>query len=404
MHIVHLGKYYHPAKGGVETHVRTLAQGQAALGHRVTVVGINHLDSSGNDVTHQHLGRTTSIVEQDGQVEVIRVGRIGNLARFDITTNLLKTLKQIQRTAVDVWHLHTPNVSMILALFQRQLSGPLVITHHSDVIKQKSLYRFLAPFENRVYRDAPLLLSDSPGYIDGSQMLQRYRDRVDVLPLGIDLQPYQCPNPAATTAAAEFRERYTGPRWLFVGRLIYYKGLHVAIKALKSVPGELLIVGVGPLEQALRQQTQSEGVADRCHFLGNLSQDQLVGAYHAATSLWFPSMARSEGFGQVQVEAMACGCPVINTFIPHSGVDWVSVNGLSGLTIPVEDSAALVAASMRILNEPGLSEQLAAGGRTRAVAEFSDQKMSQRSIELYARLLADRAAGNDLNTADVRSR
>src|SRR6202012_1379106 len=112
-----------------------------------------------------------------------------------------------------------------------------------------------------------------------------------------------------------------------------YKGLSTAIDALAHVPGHLLIIGTGPLERELRARALERGVADRITWAGHVERDELLGAYRAAAALWFPSNARSEGFGLVQVEAMASGCPVINTAIPHSGVSWVWRHEESGLTI-----------------------------------------------------------------------
>ena len=102
-------------------------------------------------------------------------------------------------------------------------------------------------------------------------------------------------------------------------------------------------------------------MADRVVFLGTLPHYlDVVPYYLAADAFWFPSNARSEAFGLVQVEAMASGCPVINTRIPHSGVPWVSLHEETGLTVPVDDPAALAAAANRLLTEPGLRDRLAA--------------------------------------------
>src|SRR5262249_58399124 len=132
---------------------------------------------------------------------------------------------------------------------------------------------------------------------------------------------------------------------LAVGRLVYYKGLHNAVKALATVPGRLLVIGEGPAQAELRRLADAEGVADRIIWRGHVGADELVGAYQAATALWFPSNARSEGFGLVQVEAMASGCPVINTAIAGSGVSWVSRHDETGLTVRVNDPAAPAAAA-----------------------------------------------------------
>src|SRR6185312_14207757 len=104
-------------------------------------------------------------------------------------------------------------------------------------------------------------------------------------------------------------------------------------------------------------------------------------------AFWFPSNARSEAFGLVQVEAMAAGCPVINTAIPHSGVAWVSRHDREGLTVAVDDPAALAEAAGRIASEPGLRDRLSAAARDRARVEFDHRVMARRSLEVYRAVL-----------------
>jgi glycosyltransferase involved in cell wall biosynthesis len=276
---------------------------------------------------------------------------------------------------------------MFLALATLPPFSTLVVTHHSDVVKQRVLGRVFAPVERRVHERAALVLSDSEAYVEGSPVLRGLGSKVRALPLGLDLAPFVSPNASALAAEARLRSQLGQPLWLAVGRLVYYKGLMTAIDALAHLPGRLLVVGTGPLESALRAHAKTRKVADRIEWLGHVEPDDLVGAYRAATALWFPSNARSEGFGLVQVEAMASGCPVINTAIPHSGVSWVSRDGESGLTIPVGDPKALVAASRRLLDEPALREALSAGAAARARREFDDGAMARRSLELYSTVL-----------------
>jgi rhamnosyl/mannosyltransferase len=217
-------------------------------------------------------------------------------------------------------------------------------------------------------------------------VLKGAADRIAPLPLGIDLRPYLEPSRAALEYSDTLRLRFGEPLWLAVGRLVYYKGFGTAIDALNDVPGTLLFVGTGPHEGALRLRAERRDVADRIAWMPRLSDDELVGAYLAATALWFPSNARSEAFGLTQVEAMACGCPVINTNIPHSGVAWVSRHEESGLTVPVDAPAEFAAAANRLAGEPGLRDRLAEGARRRAVAEFSAERMTQRSLAIYEEL------------------
>lgn len=383
MRVVHLGKYYPPSPGGIETHTQTLCRAQAALGCQVTAVVVNHSDRHGRDVTFSRTVWTPYANDADGPVRVVRVGRYGNLAKMDMAPGLVQAIRREAQAGADVWHLHAPNPAMMLAALAVPAARPLIITHHSDIVKQRLLRHLFGPVERAAYRRAALVLSDSPGYIEGSPLLQKLGDKVKVLPLGLDLTPFQRPSPAARAFADDLRGNHPGPLWLGVGRLIYYKGFHVALAALKHVTGTLLVSGIGPLEAYLKRVATELGVDNRVVWLGRTTAEQLVGCYMAATAFWFPSVARSEGFGLVQVEAMASGCPVVNTAIPGSGVAWVSRHEREGLAVPVNDPAALAAAAKRLLFEPGLRERLAAAGRERAASEFDWRVMGERSLELY---------------------
>lgn len=387
LRICHLGKYYPPAPGGFETHLQTLAQTQAALGATVRVVCVNHADAHGGDVTWRPFQPTRTVAENDGRVHVLRVGRVASLARLDLCPDLLNVLRRLLRQGTDIIHLHTPNPTMLLALAAMRSPAALVVTHHSDVVRQRFLQRLQAPFERRIYDRAAAILADSPTYAAGSTVLQRYADKVQSLPLGIDLNPFLEPSAAACGQASRLRSEHGEPLWLMVGRLIYYKGIDIALRALGNVPGKLLIIGTGPLHSTLRRQAEQLGLASRIIWHGHADAEKLIGAYHAATALWFPSNARSEGFGLVQVEAMASGCPAINTAIPHSGVSWVSPHEQTGLTVPMNDPSALASAAKRLLAEPGLRDRLAASGRLRAAKEFNQRTMAERSLEIYRQVL-----------------
>lgn len=378
-----MGKYYPPAPGGIESHVQTLARGQADLGHEVSVLCVNHADKDGKDVTHYRWRRTPSFNQSDVNVRVNQVGRLFGISRLEVCPGLLGQMREATSLA-DIVHLHTPNPLMLAVWWLAgNRKNPLIITHHSDVIKQKVLQVLVAPFESRVYRAARLILSDSPNYIDGSAVLQKFRDKVQVLPLGIDLEPFNNPGESEKLEAKNLVEDHGSPLWLMVGRMTYYKGYQVAIKALVQVEGKLIIVGNGPLEPELKAMAKSLGVAERIVWLPSVSRTRLIALYHAATALWFPSIARSEGFGLVQVEAMASGCPVINTRIPGSGVSWVSQDGISGLTVEVGDAKSFAKAADKIGNDQVLQKSLGENGRKRTINLFNSKVMAESSIIYY---------------------
>lgn len=387
LRVWHLAKFYPPAPGGIETHVRTLALAQASLGLQVQVVCVNHVNATGGDVTWKPLGRTQTIEDLDGTVRVRRLGRWASLARWDVCPRLLAMRRDCRQDRPQILHLHAPNPTMLLALALARPRIPLVVTHHSDIIRQKLLQFAFRPFERLVYGRAAQILSDSPTYSEGSALLKRYADKVVTLPLGLDLTPYLEPDQQAREHTAQLRGKHGQPLWLMVGRLVYYKGLDVALRALVEVPGTLLVIGTGPLAPALKKQADQLGVGGRVMWAGHASAAELRGAYRAATALWFPSNARSEGFGLVQVEALASGCPVINTALPGSGVPWVSPHEQTGLTIPVNDAGALATAARRLIAEPGLRARLAANARIRACQEFDHLLMARRSLEVYRRVL-----------------
>ncbi len=388
--ICHLAKYYPPIPGGIETHIQTLARAQSDLGAEVTVLCVNKCNKKGVQSF-----RTKTIKTLDNKVRVISLGRLFSLSRFDLCPDFFKQFWKVMDESYNVIHLHTPNPTMLIAWAIAWLIGwvtrrsqtVLVITHHSDIIKQRFLKYALRPIEYLVYKQASCILTDSAEYIEGSKFLRAFKQNIKVLPLGLDCSAYFHPTKAARSSSLELQEKYRAPIWLCVGRIVYYKALHVAIEALASVPGTLIIIGTGPLEKELKSRAKQLGLENRIVWQGRASADELIGAYYAATALWFPSNVRSEGFGIVQLEAMVTGCPVINANIPCSGVPWVSRHEKEGLTVPINNPVALAQAAKRLLDEPDLRDRLASASRDRVCQEFDHMTMAQRSFDLYDQAL-----------------
>src|SRR5262249_10915398 len=124
-----------------------------------------------------------------------------------------------------------------------------------------------------------------------------------VIPYGIRLERFAAPR----DAIAEVRRQY-GPRIILaVGRLIYYKGFDYLLRAMPLINGKLILIGDGPLRARLERNAADLGVRERVIFAGELDNSELAPYYHAADVFVLPSVERTEAFGIVQLEAMACG-------------------------------------------------------------------------------------------------
>jgi rhamnosyl/mannosyltransferase len=247
------------------------------------------------------------------------------------------------------------------------------------MVRQKNLGRAFEPILHAVLRRADAVITTSPNYLKSSKILARHLERCCVIPLGIRIEDFGRPDPVGV---AEIQKQFGESIVLCVGRLVYYKGLEYLIRAMAQVQGQLLIVGKGPLRAFLIELAERLGVRDRVHFLGKLDHRALVQCYHAAKVFVFPSVARSEAFGIVQVEAMAAGLPVINTNL-QSGVPFVSLHNQTGITVTPADADALAAAINVLLIDEKLRASLGVAARLRAQSEFGLDKMVSRTISLY---------------------
>ncbi|HSQ75442.1 MAG TPA: glycosyltransferase, partial [Bacteroidota bacterium] len=192
----------------------------------------------------------------------------------------------------------------------------------------------------------------------------------------------------------EIRRRHGTPLVLFVGRLVYYKGLEYLVDAMARIPeGKLVIVGSGPLQDELERQIRSLRCADRITILPHLDSEELYSYYEACDVFVLPSTEKTEAYGLVLVEAMASGKPVVSTEI-GTGTTFVNQNGVTGLTVPPRDAAALATAIGTLLHNADLRTRLGRQAEERAMKEFTTEQMVERVYHVYQKLLGSTAAGH----------
>jgi rhamnosyl/mannosyltransferase len=350
----------------METHLQNLVSGLSASEDvRVIVAG----DSMRGRVDRM-----------DGAV-ITRVPTFGAVASMPVTPTLPWALMKLKPALV---HVHVPNPAAAFAIVMARYHGPLVIMHQSDTLGRKRLKKISDPFVNAMMRRADRIIVASQRYLSSSEELAPFKAKCRVIPMGIHLESEREDVGAESAAIVqEYGQRLV----LAVGRLVGYKGFVYLLEAMRAVDATLLLVGTGPLDAALKQSAQEFGVSHKVRFLGRM--DDLQKYYRASSVFVLPSISRAEAFGLVQLEAMAAGIPVINTNL-DSGVPEVSLDGITGITVPPEDAQSLAEAINRLLANAALRRTMGEAGRVRAKQEFGPELMVERTMKLYDDVLRER--------------
>lgn len=361
LEVLHVGKFYPPHMGGIETHLEGLCRELRKSVDVQVVVANDH---------------RFAIEETLDSVPVARVPTWLTLASTPLAPAMVAKLRAYQG---EILHLHLPNPMAVMAYLASGYRGSVVVTYHSDMVRQKVLGPLFEPWLHAALRRSSAIIATSPNYVRTSHVLARHQERCHIIPLGTAIESFgRCDPSAVASVRREYGERLI----VSVGRLVYYKGFEYLIRAMAQVSGKLLIVGDGPLRNRLGALASEVGVADRVFLLGKIDHDRLVACYHAAQVFVLASVARSEAFGIAQIEAMAAGLPVVNTNL-DSGVPFVSVHESTGLTVPPADPDRLAVAINRLLDNPNLRHAFGRMARLRARQEFSVEVMARRTLSLY---------------------
>lgn len=381
MKILHIGKYFSPYRGGVETYLLDVMGAQAGAGHDVAALVHDHERSLGTKQSREE-GRT-----------VWRAGTLATAFFTPISPGFRGALKRLIREfQPDVVHAHLPNPSACWLLTLPEMKRlPLVLHWHSDVLTDgqgaamRLLYRGYRPLEHRLLQQADAIIATSESYLATSASLRDFPGKCHVVPLGLDadrfLRRADVPEPASAPGEGPFQI-------LAIGRLTYYKGFGFLIRAMAMLENaELHIVGEGSLRDELWKLARELDVEGRVHFHGGLDDQSLAARLGACDCVCLPSIERTEAFGLVLLEAMAFGRATVSSRVLGSGMSWVVEDEVTGLMVPPRDVEALAAALARLRDDPALAARLGAAGRERFRKHFAIGPSAAALTRVYEQVL-----------------
>jgi len=367
--VLQVNKLYYPWIGGVEKVVQDIAEG---LKDKVAM----------SVLVCQSRGRGSC--DCINGVSVHRAASIGMCLSMPVSLSFPLLLRKLSKDK-DILHFHAPFPLGVMSYLLIRPKGKLIVWWHSDIVRQKNILRLYRPFLLQFLKKADKIIVATAQHIENSAFLKAFKNKCEIIPFGVDIKQFQVSS-NIQQEVAKIRKNHGDKIVLFVGRLIYYKGVEYLIRAMKYVDGKLLIIGQGSLENKLRAVAAELQLGSKIVFLGKVEEKKMVVYYHSCDVFVLPSVAHSEAFGIVQLEAMACGKPVINTDL-QTGVPWVSRDGETGITVSPADSTALAKAINRLFEDSDLREKYGRNALIRVEKYFGVTRMLEDIYKVYEKVL-----------------
>lgn len=372
MKILQLGKFYPPDSGGMETALYNITEELNRKGIRCDVICANKEKKHRNDSFNGY--------------KVVRTSSYGTVASTSISPQMIGELRK-NIANYDILHIHHPNPMANLALFMANPKKQKVVIHwHSDIIKQELELRFYKPLLIWMLKKADVIIGTSQKYIDESLQLKDFKNKCVPIPIGIKKEDISIDE----NKFKEIRERFKNKKIIFsLGRFIYYKGFEYLIESAKYLPDNYVILlgGDGELKEKYEQIIRENGLSEKVFLVGKIDQKDLGSYYEACDLFCLPSIAKSEAFGLVMVEAMSFGKPIVATKIKGSGTDWVNHNEITGLNVEPKNPEQLANAFKTILENQEIYSKFSKNAFQRYLNEFTIETEIEKLIKVYRTIL-----------------
>jgi len=391
MKVLQISNYIYPNFGGIEQVARDIANALSPVpGIEQKIICFNTDASDGVAVTHQE----ETVHDTVDGVEVLRCSSFAKVRSQSLSTNFGRELTHLLDSFdpdVVVFHYPNPFQAHFLLSYIRVHRGweqrhKLVLYWHLDVVKQKLLRKVFHPQTLKLLRLASQVVATSPNYIEGSPYLRRFRNKCRVIPNCISEKRMMLTD-EIRARADELRRQYGENKILCfgIGRHIPYKGFRYLVEASRYLDDRfvVLIGGNGELTDGLKAQAAGD---DKVRFLGRLSDADLIAHYFTCDIFCFPSITKNEAFGIALAEGMSFEKPAVTFTIPGSGVNYVNLDGVTGIECPNSDSRAYAAALRRLADDRQLRQQYGAAAAQRVRGNFLSSQFADNIRALFADL------------------
>ena len=369
--ILHISKYYYPFSGCNEQIARDVVLALKGE-YEQKVIAFND-------------GKEDKLDIVDG-IEVTKCGCFTKIAAQSLSVSYGKHLHKVMKEFnpdIVVFHYPNPFVTALLLRELKNTKAKLVVYWHLDIVRQKYLKLLFAPQNRSLLARADKVIATSPNYIEGSKWLQSVKEKCIVVPNCINVERMTI-TPEIEKRAAEIRkENKDKTICVAVGRHTEYKGFTYLVQASKLLDDKfrIFITGKGELTEKLHEEAKGD---TKITFTGRIDDVELKALILASDIFCFPSITKNEAFGLALAEGMYYKKPAVTFTIPGSGVNYVSLDKVTGIEVE-NRNVEKYADAMRILSKnKELRLKYGKAGKERVENNFLSTQFCNNIKELFA--------------------